>query len=178
MNKFNDYHLYLGCAAQAEGKIGRLAEIDLCFKDNSMRLFTLRYSDGADDWDVFNDDINYGRLKLILRPLSDMTLQEGMEIMFQVFHDNARYPENDYKIQRNEFGHAVIRIDNDWYTESLVIGTKTGAIWSNLDRKSSHVKVPVSVYNYLRSRHFDLDGLTASGAAIDATTLPNNPYKD
>ena len=84
MKRIEDYlHLYLGCECITEDKkIGRLCDIGSDYA-NEMILLTVRYSDDSDDWDVFNDDPkDVTRIKLLLRPLSDMTEEEKNESGF------------------------------------------------------------------------------------------------
>lgn len=71
-------HMYLGCDVMTEdNRVGRLAGIDLCQKDNSITMLTIRYSDDIeDDWTVINDDGYFSRIKPILRPLDSMTEEE------------------------------------------------------------------------------------------------------
>lgn len=100
--EIKDYlHLYLGCECQTdEGKIGWFSGFDVCERDYSITMITVRFSDKSDDWTVLNDNEECDRIKLILRPLSDMTEEE----------DQIELPKHN----RGEF------IDMHWYPEGYV----------------------------------------------------------
>lgn len=78
-----DYlHLYLGCECMTEdGRRGRFSGFDVVEKNYSIVMITVRFSDDPldHDWTVLNDNEECDRIKLILRPLSDMTEDEKTE---------------------------------------------------------------------------------------------------
>lgn len=143
-------HMYLGCDVMTEdNRVGRLAGIDLCQKDNSITMLTIRYSDDTeDDWTVINDDGYFSRLKPILRPLDSMTEEEAKDLYDQMYPDVPR--RDDFK--------ARIIIDQV---------TGTGVYYEG---KVSIIDY-VNWYPWLLSKSFDLFGLIDSGLALNATKL-------
>jgi hypothetical protein len=111
--------------------------------------------------------------KLILRPLSDMTDEEGTH----VFKIASLFDLSQCEIQINNTedgtymeavsGGVVIDCIN-FVGDNIEMGNNDGS-WNSIN--------PVSpIISYYLSRHFDLFGLIESGAAIDATKLKDNPY--
>lgn len=86
MIKFSEVaSLYLKCKCRIDGeKIGRFSGLDYSQFDDSITMITIHFSDDMDDpehnWVVYNDDENLGRIKPILRPLSDLTKGEEHDI--------------------------------------------------------------------------------------------------
>jgi len=107
----------------------------------------------------------------ILRRLEDIQIEEAAHILQQTYFDHVTYPITDYRLYLNDAGNPVISIDNDWFKHSLTFGVKTGSIWSTDKWPSCNTKLKAEMFDYLRSRYFDLNGLIDSGDAIDAKTL-------
>lgn len=103
-------------------------------------------------------------IKPILRPISDMKIEEAIKIMEIVILNNVEYPNWNYKFWLNDYQNPTIQISNDWYFETLVIG-KRGSVWSP-DKVSQNIKVPAIVSLFLIQQRFDLFGLIENGKAI------------
>lgn len=114
------------------------------------------------------ETISGDEIKLILRPLSDMTIEEGAWCLKETFFEHVDYPIKDFKLTLVGDGNPRISIDNDWFTESLTFGNKRGSIWST-DKNSANVKIQPKLFVYLLSKGFDLFGLIEKGEAIDCT---------
>lgn len=150
--KIEDYlHLYLGCDVKSKrmGIIFPLTTVTT----NTPNIF------------------KYGEYTLLLRPLSDIQIEEAANCVTQVFCPRNNYPLKDFRLTKNEYGNPVCRLNNDWFDESLTFGTKTGAIWSARDKHLANTKIPSSIFVYLLKQGFDLFGLIESGLAIDKTKL-------
>ena len=81
--QIKDYlHLYLGCECKTEeGKVGWFSGFDVCERDYGIVMITVRFPEQSEEWTVLNDNEECDRIKLILRPLSDMTAEEFNEAM-------------------------------------------------------------------------------------------------
>lgn len=90
-------------------------------------------------------------VKLILRPLSDMTEEEGIECATTFFHDCEG---KDVKVEDN-------------------YGTKK-IIWRTASIHFPDVYYTPDITRYLLSKGFDLFGLIDAGLAIDKTKLKVN----
>lgn len=139
-----DYlYLYIGCEIMDEynNKVGKLVAIDYS-EENPVRVLhkvTWR--------------LEYSEVKPILRPLSDMTIEEleEQEAVIKIFMPDFSVTEKDRldAIERiNKHGISALRFDED----------------SN----------PLMIFEVLRlllKQGFDLFGLIESGLAIDKTKL-------
>ncbi len=97
----------------------------------------------------------------------------GVEVAEEVFFNHIEYPLSDFRLKLVGDGkNPRISINNDWYSESLTFGSKSGRIWS-IEQPAQNVKIPPTVFLYLLSKQFDLFGLIDAGEAIDAATLTN-----
>lgn len=97
--------------------------------------------------------------KPILRPLSDMTDEEAKEIVLLKYN------------VRNTLQKAELSGRHILFTCS------PGSLLKPQGGQFDVLESGPHILTYLISRHFDLFGLIESGQAIDATTLPVNPYK-
>jgi len=159
---FKDYaHLYLGCDVKFDGKfwvMWRLSEVyaDLKVPAPSDRT-NCAYIEEA---------------KPLLRPLSDMKINEGAWCLGQTFFDHVSYPISDFKFElvgQNK-QNPRISINNDWYKENLTFGNSNGSIWA-VDAMSANVKIKSTLFAYLLKQGFDLFGLIDAGIAIDKTKI-------
>lgn len=131
------------------------------FKDVAHFYFGCATTDGkmtgACDWAAYCDtdhktqSVSWENLRVALRPVSDLTDEEYYEKVCPLFGiENGLY-------------------DKAWFIKQ----------WDFIpdERGFFPLNDSVKVINFLRSVFIDVDGLIESGQAIDATTLPNNPYK-
>jgi hypothetical protein len=157
MNKnIKDYlHLYLGCEmiSSITGEEGFLHSVNMEFKvcDPSKReksaYTSVQIKDRAEvrfitpEW------------RLMLRPLSDITEEEAVEVTkpIVVYGDIK-----NYRTYRNPFMRIIV----SW-------GESHIEKYSPTDEKCF---IPEQ-FHYLLSKHFDLFGLIESGLAIDKTTV-------
>lgn len=142
MNKdIKDYlHLYLGCNAKVDTSkpdclliTGEIIEIDsLCI-----------------DYCIHG---NLATVLPILRPLSNMTGKEVIEL-FHLSYNDANYQFEEFqKVDNNEFG------------------------WRARNQNGMECFVPANsfkpeVFQWLLSKHFDLFGLIESNLALDKTKI-------
>jgi hypothetical protein len=155
-----DYiHYYLGqkCSDNRNVDIGKIVAIN---KDDNACTMTIKRGI------LITREIQ--EIKPILHRLSDITLEHAKFVMRMVVHENVEYRDNDYRLSLNEYCNAELLIDNDWHTETMVFGRRTGSIWL---KERSNTKIPGSVYHYLLQHGYDLFGLIDAGLAIDANTL-------
>lgn len=99
MKDIKDYiHLYLGCECIDEnGERGWFSGFDVCERDYSITMISMRYQGRDDDFAVFNDNEECDRIKLLLRPLSDITEEEKKEIE-AMEQNNTSYPTMAYAL--------------------------------------------------------------------------------
>lgn len=128
-----DYlHLYKGCTIRRYNKYLGHLDGKLCgFKDGFNENYILVNHGMSIVRVAWNEDF-----KPILRPLSDMTVDEKYEF--------------------NNIDDCIVDYDGDILSD-------------NHSYISLNKYVPA--INWLRFKHFDVDGLIESGLAIDATTL-------
>jgi hypothetical protein len=140
-----DYlHLYLGCHCVVDG---RPAIIDSVSTNKHIDTVTAQFTDTNDqyDWAVYND---LSEVKLLLRPLSDMTEQEFKEIFKPIQPGDVT--DEDFK-------------------EAMQHLIKNGIDAFDFEGVSAQI-----VFEYTRlllSKGFDIFELIPSGLAIDKTTL-------
>jgi hypothetical protein len=145
-------HLYIGCKCETDsGKIGTFSGFDICEKDRSMIMHTVRYFD-VDDYDVLNDDEMCDRIKLILRPLEDLTEEECGEYWGLI-------GGSPHLFDRKHFMEWLIvgSTDDEW-EQGMVFGALEAALTTN----------------YLISKGFDVFDLIPAGLAIDKTKLTDH----
>ena len=150
--RIEDYlHLYLGCEVEwgfeARKKIGRLAG-----KDE-------RYG-----WQIFdpsNAIVSYhpcrtDLLKIILRPLSDMT-DEHINELWDTVGYNPEYESPAYPgLTKRKFLKRVFEENGN--EQRIEIKFENAAI----------------IQNFLRKKGYDCDGLIPAGLAIDKTKMNTN----
>lgn len=141
-----DYlHLYLGCECRCYSLSDSNGWIDRVTPELLIQI---------DD-----EDSGINGLCLILRPLSDMTEEEAIEICKTVV---------------DEFRHDVIDIfeitkDRIWYIDGQVWGWDGGS--EIIDKYFYFHEMPPEVMRILLSKGFDLFNLINEGLAIDATKM-------
>ena len=118
--------------------------------------------------------IPINKIKLILRHLETITPLEAIQICHLVVCPNNNYLDRNFSLSLNDYGNPEIKIDNDWYDETVVIGKKTGAIWTKGKGENSNYdqtyKVPAECYRLLLSWGYDLFELIPE-LAIDVATI-------
>lgn len=109
--------------------------------------------------------------KLLLRPLSDIKIEEAAWCLQQTFFEHVNYPMRDFKLELvgQQGKNPRITISNDWFDETLTFGCDKGSAWSTNNGTRCGVKIKSSIFNYLRKQGIDVDGLIAAGLAIDKT---------
>lgn len=142
-------HLYLGCQITRNDLTGKLSEIDI---DNN--LATMKFSDEIGQ----NISVPVDEIKLILRPLSDMTNVEGRHI---------------YK---NYFGLSVAEdfsgdTGSAYFRPKQITPNKTHGlrIVEGEDYSTGDFMTVAGLMPYLLSRGFDLFGLIDAGLAVSKT---------
>lgn len=159
MNKplqFKDVaHLYLWCDCLLEGRY----KAKLCGFQHNKPILTLYYASGEVSYsqkDTFalND---YSLLKPILRPLSDMTKEEGIEYAQFYCRNKIAVPIDWVEIKMHESGSVNLSIGDGGGGLSLFPGGPHG------DKAEAFV--------YLLKKGFDLFGLIESGQALDKTKM-------
>lgn len=173
MKKIEDYlHLYLGCEASFfnEGLgsppiVGKLISIEL---DRKILSLDTRY----------RIEFHYLQtyFKLNLRPLSDMTEEEAVDI-YTLERDRVLHvATNDHDIsKRTDFGWVITRLDH------MNIGLLVrfdGVCYKVIDEGKKPTIEPAMnqpiIFQYMLSKGFDLFGLIEAGLAIDKTKI-NQP---
>lgn len=181
MKKIEDYlHLYLGCDCYSyceeggEETIGKLNEIGV----NKVGLVDDNCQYEFKPWEV----------KLILRPLLDMTNEEadyfGWLCMDSQYHleDETRVTqaEIDTDLHKNDNG-TMLDDDIEIYIEvtcrcyqGAVVIRKDGSItlYNEEDKADERIDGMAFKIQYLLSKHFDLFGLIPAGLAI-TKPIPN-----
>jgi hypothetical protein len=174
---------YLGCEVVVKEGSGVLCEITK--SSNCSDRIVVKFNDvvtkyyDADGSHVKSSAsahayyIGYEEIKLILRPLSDMSDEECSDIYTisrdRILHD---YSQDDFHVIKNNNGFLIHRLD--WLNEPLMLGFN-GQIYSVVeDGNKKHIE-PVrnqhEITKYLLSKQFDLFNLIPEGLAIDKTTL-------
>ena len=171
--ELKDYlHLYLGCDCRLDNKeTGKLIGFDSRLHDAELEMvcYTI-WLDKENDWSVYNDDKNFGRIKPILRPLSDMTeeaiklfqmlsLYDLKDCVFDFIEDESSFCINA-ELRGRVIDAMEVRI-SDFPIINMM----------NKDGSFSPVSNIQDIFMFLISKHFDLFGLIESGLAIDKTTL-------
>lgn len=146
-------HLYLGCQIIRDGMTGKLSEIDV-----DHNLVTMKFSDEIGQ----NISVPMDEVKLLLRPLSNMTEEE------------ARH------IYRNYFGKSTAE---DWsgdtgsayFRPKQIVPKKENAIRiiEGHDYSTGDFMIVVELVPYLLSHGFDLFGLIDAGLAVSKTETKN-----
>lgn len=150
MKGIKDYiHLYIGCKAVSDSGIeGRIVE------------YNLEYS--LCKIEISNSTIGkpISEIKPLLRPLSDMTEEEGYEIYFQYFGSKTA---EDWS---GDTGSAYFR------PKKVQPGKYHGLrIVDGIDYSSGDFGTVIKILPFLLSKRFDLFGLINAGLAIDATKI-------
>jgi hypothetical protein len=143
-----DYlHLYLGCQCTSDmHKTGRFSGLEYCQNDNSIVMITVKYSDDADDWAIFNDSKKLNRITLILNPI------EAIEHLPEELRTRLKYALG--KICADSFIQWLI------YNRNIAEGE-----WQLYEINSA--------VSLLRKWGFDCDGLIDEGLAINAAEFKN-----
>lgn len=164
--EIKDYlHLYLGCECVTDdGRTGWFAGFDICEKDYSIVMITVRFPGEEEDWSVLNDNDECDRIKLVLRPLSDMTEEEAAHIGQLV------YGKPDSVKWRIEHKNGYLKIYRKHYQKAITIDYASADLdFYDGDELDTSLR-QIEIFQYLLSKSFDLFGLIDAGLAIDKTT--------
>ena len=166
--KFKDVaHLYLGCELDTDchGQ-GIQGHMPISFKElDADNLATILYQLSNDDWGHY--------CKPILRPLSDMSEEELIELLTNVY-------ESIYGIAHEPFKDVILHAEgNDkvGLVCKCYMGQRIGfsiEVERGVDISSDGLHLMVNQFDctkWLLSKHFDLFGLIENGEALDKTKL-------
>lgn len=162
---FDEERIELDCTGilKSVNVIWKNGDVPWPLKVSVVRLPGHEYSYRADrrfHWDI---------VRPILRPLSDMKIEEGIWCLKQTFFDHINYPVCDFRLELvgENKQNPRISIDNSHYICSLTFGAN-GAIWNHTE---TNYKIRSEIFLYLLKQGFDLFGLIESGEAIDKTKI-------
>jgi len=152
--QFKDWHLYMGCKVQVES----------ISTDTSKPLIYIRTLNPT--WFLQYSRKNFKGVKPILRPLSSITDEELIEFIkltrgISGLVSNVRLWKQKYGPRDNPKYDLVVNYD----------------YYNGKDRTLYLDVFAPKIMIHLLSQHFDLFNLISTNQAIDATTLPTNPYK-
>lgn len=187
--KIEDYlHLYMGCECLMDGTDkGRFIGYDsrLHDKEVQMAFITIQFNEfNAEDWTVYNDDEELKRIKLLLRPLSDMTEDEAEHFAWLCM--DGRHRDKEYSIDKEEIDIELVPNDGGNMLDGnlqIYIGV-TCRCWTGYIaitnygeikqcEEDSERREPIDniaeKVAYLLSCGFDLFNLIPEGLAIDKT---------
>jgi hypothetical protein len=157
--EIKDYlHLYYG--AQCQISNCREIMIEQGFEDG------ISYINGDILGFVEMDDC---QVKLILRPLSDMTEKEASEVYMIERDGLLHHSVLAFDVRKSDKAWRVTRLDD--FKQYLFIGY-SGRIWKVIEDEETQLDVlnhQPRIYAYLLSKGFDLFGLIEAGLAIDKT---------
>ncbi len=171
MIKFSEVaHLYLGCeligSYRLEPRKGYLTGITNGGEDVEIQFFE------EDGINVFEspEHNTVDEIKPILRPLSDMKIEEGAWCLKETYFSHVEYPIKDFYLEfvGEKQNNPRIQINNDWFYNDLTFGNN-GSIWSTRDVIPANTKIKATVFSYLLKQGFDLFGLIENGEALDKT---------
>lgn len=167
--QIKDYlHLYLGCECKTEeGKVGWFSGFDVCERDYSITMITVRFPGQSEEWTVLNDNEECDRIKLILRPLSDITNEDYKAIGGHGFGGSSTkelwLDQFEQFEERPAFGQGK---KNEVDKPQMV----KNKVREGLQLK--HYTFSPEAFRYLLSKGFDLFGLIDAGLALDKTKQP------
>lgn len=157
MKNIKDYlHLYLGCECTVEWK-------PFMNRNDSRHLI--------DGWVLQMSHNATESIKPILRPLSDMTEEEAIDIAI------IMYGQPDSVKWRMEDKGNYFNVYRKHYAESFTIDKASGDI-DRYSKGDGGMDLDVTLQHhfitaYMLSKGFDLFGLIEAGLAIDKTKLSN-----
>lgn len=156
-------HLYLGCEFKTAVFDGGIFEIDGVTKSEVERDEVIIISGGSEFYAT--------ETQPILRPLSDMTEQEFIEL----FKLCSLFDLSDCTFEFGDSERFINAEFNGRIVDCIQIVSGDCVMMMNNDRTFSPVNPQSQCFLFFLSKHFDLFGLIKSGQAIDATTLKANP---
>lgn len=120
-------------------------------------------------------DIN--EITPIFLPLSSLTKEQAIELCS--IHSAA--PFSGHRLKRWELSplseQLFFRLTNERNIHAFTIDATNGDVMAYMDDELEATDNTGIMTFYLTSQYFDLFNLIKTGQAIDATTLPVNPYK-
>lgn len=179
--KIEDYlHLYLGCKVEYDGRIGIIYTYYHPagrYNENMVWVCSLE-EDGNPEMSCA---VGADKVKPILRPLSDMTEEEMIQLLQILFAGvDDKIADDELQIEMFYWDNSTM-VDGDIQVgcnvscrcfEGQLCVRECGSIML-MDEEGVCQRlqnVPAAI-NYMRSKTFDCDGLIESGLAIDKTTL-------
>lgn len=185
MKDIKDYlHLYIGCEVQYPDIDGSTVIAKLTGMTNgdgieTTYLETQRGEDMVGDYLAWKENGNHHsnafNLKLLLRPLSDMTEEEAIEIGELVI---GKYDSVKFRVDKNlstsgEFRYWKVHKEHRGYGKSLTIDENGEVdVYDRHDDGSHTIYIKQHfVTKYLLSKGFDLFNLINDGLALDKTNL-------
>lgn len=121
----------------------------------------------SDNWNVYNENHDLSRIKLILRELESITDEEAQECLVEVFlvppHNAYMDVESLKQYLCNNTAYELgIQDESEGESKPMMAFEVTPQTYFNLTQ-------------WLLARQFDLYGLIPQGLAIDSTTLNPQP---
>lgn len=160
MRNIKDYlHLYLGCeVAGYKDQVTRSKIVG--FYSDTIILSPHEYATPAGTFTRPEMRVNINAVKPILRPLSDMTEDEGIEVCKFIVVEKR---QNQIDLQELTSSH-IWYIDGEmWY------GDGVSEVY---DKYIKFNELSADQFRYMLSKGFDLFGLIDAGLAIDKTKQP------
>ncbi|MDB5199164.1 MAG: hypothetical protein JWO92_1127 [Chitinophagaceae bacterium] len=168
MKKINDYlPFYLGCEIRMNGgAVRKLTGIEFTENPgNGNNGIWLHDDTGNRNYFLSTFDI-----KLLLRPLSDMTVEESIEL----FKKLSLYDLNEcvFDIIEDEDSFCINAELEGRVIDAMSISVNSDIVeMMNNDGPFLPVNPQSQAFYFFLSKHFDLFGLIEAGLAIDATTI-------
>lgn len=168
--KFSDMqHFYLGCRCaivdkqrHSNGKIYFLHQVDIIGKKVLHKT--------VEGLDIFITRA----WKPILKPVNEIKKEQAAELLRLTFFPHVEYPLSDYKLEMvgNDYNpqNPRISIDNDFFTENLTFGNKTGSIWSGSSRPAMGVKISPILFKKFIEWQYDIFGFYDAGECFYETS--------
>ena len=161
MKELKDYlHLYLG------------AKVRYNYYDYNEDTWTIWETLTPHLLDKITTDCSIKSIKIQLRRLSDMTEEEGKEMINSIYHSIYNHETEIKKLSRFEnddsVGFVAYAADDDRL--SVTIEIDRGIEF--YVRGNEMVVKQFDITKSLLSKHFDLFGLIEAGLAIDKTQIP------
>jgi hypothetical protein len=148
---------YIGCRVQLDGKeYGMLVGGDFVPNEVNQIYYSILLDGEKDIIIPYNDEFGPNlRIKPLLRPLSDMTEDEAIELAaLSEWKEHFR----DVKLERNQFKDIIVTWQGA--PETREVFNATGELFYCAEQ-----------ILYLLKKRFDIFNLISSNQAIDLTTL-------
>lgn len=92
---------------------------------------------------------------LQLKPINSISESEAIEVA-RLFlnYSLGGQRRNDWTVQKLENENIKVILDDNHYHHEIIIGVKTGSIWSIDNNKPSQYKLKATPWDYLRSKGY------------------------